>query len=230
MRTTEEIYNALLSDFAQVSGAAAAEGGDLSLRLKAVAAEIFSLEAQADFVARQCFPQTASGDYLDRHALLRGLQRGGKQTAGGTLRFYLTEAAEGDVIIPAGTECMTAAGTAFVTTEAGSIAAGTTYCSVAASAAEPGSGGNVAAATITYIRLAPTGVAGVTNAAAFSGGTDGEDDEALRARLLSSYRLLPNGANAAYYESKVLNLENVQAVTVLPKNRGTGTVDVVFAT
>lgn len=230
MRTTEEIYNALIADFAEYSGAAAAEGGDLSLRLKAVAAEIFSLEAQADFVSRQCFPQTATGEYLDRHALLRGLQRGGRQTAVGALRFYLTEAAAGDIEIPAGTECMTAVGTAFRTAEDGNIAAGTTYCTVAAEAVEPGSGGNVAAGAVTYIKLAPPGVAGVTNAAAFSGGTDGEDDEALRARVLRSYRLLPNGANAAYYESKVLNLENVQAVTVLPKNRGTGTVDVIFAT
>jgi len=229
MRTTEEIYQALLADFTADSGAAAAEGGDLSLRLRAVAAEMFSLEAQADFVARQSFPQTAVGEYLNRHAEVRGLQRGAAGTATGALRFTVTAAAAQDIPIPAGTECLTAAGTAFRTTEAGNIAAGTTYCSVAAEAAAPGSGGNVAAGTVTYFRLAPTGVAAVTNPAPFSGGTDGETDEALRERILRSYRLLPNGANAAYYESKVQNVEGVEAVTVLPKNRGIGTVDVIFS-
>ena len=230
MRTTEEIYRALVGSFTADSGAVVAEGGDLSLRLRAVAAEIFSLEAQADFLSRQCFPQTAAGEYLDRHAVLRGLERGSAQKARGTLRFYLEEAAAENVLIPVGTECMTAVGTAFRTTEAGSIAAGTTYCAVAAEALEAGSGGNAAPNSIVYMMHAPTGISGVVNDAAFSGGTDGEDDEALRSRVLSSYHKLPNGANAAYYESKVMDLDSVAAVTVLPRNRGVGTVDVVFAT
>ena len=230
MRTTEEIYSALTGSFAELSGASVVEGGDLSLRLKAVAAEIFSLEAQADFFSRQCFPQTAAGEYLDRHAALRGLTRGEAQKAQGTLHFYLDEAAEEAIGIPAGTVCMTAAGTAFATTEAGSIAPGTDYCTVAAEAASAGSGGNAAENSIVYMMHAPAGISGVVNMAAFSGGTDGESDEALRARVMSSYRTLPNGANAAYYESKVMDLDNVSAVTVLPRNRGVGTVDVIFAT
>lgn len=230
MRTIEEIYQALAADFVSAGGAALAEGGDLSLRLRAVAAEMFTLEAQADFVARQSFPQTATGEYLDRHALLRGLTRGAAQKASGTLRFYLDAAGEADVSVPAGTECMTAAGIAFVTTEDGTIAAGETWCDVAAEAVEPGSGGNVPAGTVVYMMLAPTAVSGVRNAAAFSGGTDGEEDSGLRARVLASYRTLPNGANAAYYESKVLELDNVEAVTVQPRARGVGTVDVTFAT
>lgn len=230
MRTTEEIYNAMVGSIAAESGAVVAEGGDLSLRLHAVAAEVFSLEAQADFLSRQCFPQTAVGAYLDRHAELRGLTRGGAQKARGALRFYLAQAAAEAVEIPAGTRCMTAAGAAFVTTAAGSIAAGTTYCSVAAEAVLAGSSANVPAGSIVYMMHAPAGVDGVTNDAAFSGGTDGESDAALRERVRRSYRLLPNGANAAYYESKVMNLEHVAAVSVLPCARGIGTVDVIFAT
>lgn len=230
MRTINEIYDALVTDLVSAGGVVPGEGGDMALRLRAVAAEIFTLEAQADFVARQSFPQTAVGEYLDGHAALRGLTRGAAQKAAGTLRFSLDAAAAGDVTIPAGTECMTAAGVSFVTTAVGTIAAGGTWCGVAAEASEAGSGGNVPAGTIVYMKLAPTAVSAVTNAGAFTGGTDGEDDEALRARVLQSYRTLPNGANAAYYESKVLGCDNVEAVTVLPKKRGVGTVDVVFAT
>lgn len=230
MRTVEEIYSALAADFVAAGGAALTEGGDMALRLRAVAAELLSLEAQADFVTRQCFPQTATGDCLDLHAELRGLERGAALCAGGALHFSLAGAAESDVSVPAGTVCMTAANLCFVTTEEGCIAAGTLSCSVAAEAVDAGSGGNVPAGSISYMKLAPTGVSAVTNDAAFTGGADDEDDDSLRARVIASYRTLPNGANAAYYRNRVLNEDNVAAVTVLPRNRGIGTVDVYFAT
>ena len=230
MRTMDEIYNALAAKLTADSGAAVTEGGDFSLRLRAVAAELFSLEAQGDFLARQSFPQTAVGEYLDRHAQLRGLTRGSARKAKGTLRFYLTETAAQAITIPAGTRCMTAAGAAFVTVEPGSIAAGTLACTVAAEADGAGSGGNVAPESIVYMMQPPVGVSGVMNDTAFAGGNDGEDDEALRARVLASYRTLPNGANAAYYETKVMDLDAVAAVSVLPRKRGIGTVDVIFAT
>lgn len=229
MRTTEEIYTALVGQLAQLSGTAIAEGGDMSLRLRAVAEEMFTLEAQADFVARQCFPQTAVGEFLDRHAQLRALERGGARKAGGALRFYVEKPAAGELNIPVGTECRNAAGTAFVTTQAASIAAGATECVAAAEALEAGSGGNVPARAVTCMVLAPQGVAGVVNDSAFSGGSDGEDDDSLRRRILASYRLLPNGANKAYYESRVLNQTGVAAVEVTPRARGIGTVDIVFA-
>ena len=230
MRTTDEIYNALVSSFSAFGGAAVTAGGDLSLRLRAVAAEIFSLEAQADYLSRQCFPQTAAGDSLDRHAALRGISRGAAHKAQGALRFAVNGSAAADVLIPRGTVCMTAAGTAFLTTEDGSIAAGTSACTVAAEAAEAGAGGNAGAGSIVYMMHAPTGVSSVGNPAAFSGGSDTESDDALRERVLNSYRRLPNGANVAYYETKVMDFDNVAAVTVLPRNRGIGTVDVIFAT
>lgn len=230
MRTVDEIYGDLTRALAAAGGAVSAQGGDMALRLRAVAAELFSLEAQAEFVARQSFPQTALGEYLDYHAALRGLVRGGALPAAGTLRFYLDAAAGEDTPVPAGTECLNAAGAAFRTLEAGVIPAGSLYADIPAEAVEAGSGGNVPSGSVVYLRLAPTGVTGVTNPAAFAGGTDGEGDEALRERVLSSYRSLPNGANAAYYENKVRSLEGVAAVTVLPRSRGLGTVDVVFST
>lgn len=229
MRTIETIYYALTENLARSSGAAITEGGDMSLRLRAVAAELFSLEAQADFVTRQSFPQTAEGTYLDCHAELRGLVRGSACKAAGQLRFYLDGTAASTLVVPSGTECRTAAGTAFVTTETGVITAGNSQCTVAAEAAIPGSGGNVPAEAVSFVILPPAGVAGVVNDAAFSGGSDGESDENLRSRILSSYRRLPNGANAAYYENKVLEYPGAAAAEVLPRNRGIGTVDVIFA-
>ena len=230
MRTTEEIYEAMTETLAERWGRAVTPGGDLSLRLYAVAAELYSLEAQAEFTERQSFPQTAAGEYLDRHALLRGLSRKEGVCASGVLRF-VTDAPRGYALsIPAGTQCRTAAGTAFRTTQVGVIPAGQTECLVAAEAVLPGSGGCVPAGAVCMIVLPPVGVTGVDNPADFSGGCDVESDGALRERVLGSYRSLPNGANAAYYVSRVRDLPGVAEVVVLPKNRGIGTVDIVFST
>ena len=71
--SVEEIYQGMMADFARRTGLEASGAGDLAVRMYAVAAELYSLQVQSDWVARQCFPQTATGEYLDRHAALRGL-------------------------------------------------------------------------------------------------------------------------------------------------------------
>ena len=230
MRSIEEIYDSLAGRFSELSGTALIEGGDMSLRLWALAGEIYTLEAQADFVARQSFPQTATGEYLDKHAGIRALSRAAAEKAAGTLRFYLDEARDAEIEVPEGVVCMSAAETQFVTTDSGTIKAGDVWCDVRAEAVEAGSGGNIPIGSVRYCALAPAGVTGVTNPVAFSGGRDAESDNALRQRVLSSYHSLPNGANRAYFESKVLEDSAAVAVAVLPKKRGTGTVDVYFAT
>ena len=78
--------------------------------------------------------------------------------------------------------------------------------------------------------VAPVGVSRCTNPAAFFGGVDEEDDEALRARVLESFKRMPNGANTAFYQQGALSFPEVAAAAVLPRNRGRGTVDVVVST
>lgn len=229
MKTTDEIYEEMRAAYAEKTGLAVNDGGDMALRLYAVASQLYCLWVQADYLSRQAFPQTAEGEYLDRHAGMRGLERGEAEKAVGTLRFCLNTAAAADVPVPAGTACMTAAAVEFVTTAAGTIKAGAVTCDVAAQAAAAGAAGNVPAESVLYMERAPSGVAEVYNPAAFSGGADAENDESLRARVMASYRKLPNGANAAYYEARALDTGGVAAVSVLPKRRGVGTVDVVIA-
>ncbi len=230
MRTIQEIYDELGADFTARSGVELVSGGDMSLRLWAVAAEVYSLEAQAEFVSRQCFPQTASGGYLDMHAGVRGLSRGEAKRAAGKLRFYTDEARASDTAVAAGVRCLSVDESEFVTTGTGLIPAGELWCDVEAEAVNAGARGNAAAGEICYLVLPPVGISGVRNMSGFTGGSDAESDEALRARVLGSYRTLPNGANAAYYEAKVMQLPGVRAVTVQPKKRGLGTVDICFAT
>ena len=229
MRTTEEIYQELAADFQGKTGLSAAGCSDLAVRLYAVAAQLYGLYVQAEWTRRQCFPQTAEGDELDKHAWLRGVSRREAESAVGTVRFFLDGERQNQTVIPAGTVCMTSGGVRFETTHAVTVEAGQTEADVTVKAVQSGAAGNVAANTVVYMAVAPLGSTACTNPEAISGGQDEESDENLRERVLETYRRLANGANSAFYQQTALAFDGVAAVTVLPRNRGVGTVDLIVA-
>jgi uncharacterized phage protein gp47/JayE len=125
---------------------------------------------------------------------------------------------------------MTAGLVRFETVQVGLLAAGERTVDVPVRAVVPGAAGNVAAGTIVSMAVAPMGIASCTNPVACAGGMDQETDEALRARVLETFKRLPNGANAAFYQQEALSFDEVAAAAVVPRPRGVGTVDVVVAT
>ena len=221
MKTTEEIYQSLLASFAQRAGFTPEADCDLAVRLYAAAAELQALGIQGEWVLDQSFPQTAGGAYLDYHAQMRGITRTAATKAAGTLRFSVERAAAADLTIAAGTVCMTAEEVRFQTTETVVLKAGELTADAPAEALEPGRSGNAAAGTIRILTACPVGI---------TGGSDQEDDESLRSRILESYQRLPNGANAAWYEQTAMSHDGVAAARAVGRARGIGTVDVYIAT
>lgn len=230
MKSIEEIYQTLLSDFEKRSGFTPEEGCDLAVRLWAAAAQIQALHIQADWVLDQSFPQTAQGIYLDRHGFLRGLQRLPAVKATGTLQFSVGLPPVADITIPAETVCMTEREIRFQTTAPAVLKAGEVTAEAPAEALEGGGGGNAAPGAVHILTACPMAVTACTNPAAFSGGRDQEDDESFRKRILESYQRLPNGANAAWYEQTAMNYGGIAAARAVGRPRGTGTVDVYVAT
>ena len=230
MKTTEEIYEAMLAAFAQRAGFTPEADCDLAVRMYAAAAELQALGIQADWVLDQSFPQTAQGVYLDYHAQMRGIARTAAAKAVGTIRFTVRQAPAADLTIESGTVCMTADEVRFQTTAAAVLTAGTLSADAPAEALEAGRTGNAAAGTITILTACPVGITGCTNPSAFTGGSDQEDDESLRSRILESYQRLPNGANAAWYEQTAMSHAGVAEARAVGKARGLGTVDVYIAT
>ena len=228
--TIDEIYGQMVEAFQKETGVTLAGDGDMAVRLYAVAAQIYALYVQADWVNRQCFPQTAQGEYLDKHAQLRGLERRAAVAAEGILRFETDQAPSTDLTIPAGTVCMTAGLVRFETTQEAVLQAGETMVETTAAAVEPGASGNVAAGTIRTMAVAPVGVSRCTNPEGFSGGLDEESDEELRERVLETFQRMPNGANAAFYEQSAMSFPQVAAAAVVSRPRGVGSVDVVVST
>ena len=229
MKSVDEIYQELLDAFAQRAGFVPENTCDLAVRLYAAAAQIQALNIQAEWVLDQSFPQTARGMYLDRHAAMRGLSRLPASKAAGTLRFSVDSPPALSVGIPAGTVCMTADERRFQTTGGVTLEVGKTYVDAPAEALEAGSGGNAVAGAVRFLTACPVAVTACVNPAAFSGGSDAEDDETLRERILESYRRLPNGANAAWYEQTAMSHDGVAAARAVGRARGIGTVDVYIA-
>ncbi len=229
MITLEEIYQGLAAQFQAQTGQSAGGNSELAVRFYAVAAQLYSLYVQAEWTRRQCFPQTAQGEELDKHAKLRGVTRRMAAPAAGTVRFYVDRAGETATEVPRGTVCMTAGGLRFTTDTDGAVAPGELFCEVAVTAVEAGTAGNVGQGTIVYMALPPAGIVACANPEPLAGGREQEEDEALRERVLATFTRLANGANNAFYHQAAMSFDGVAAVTVLPRNRGVGTVDVVPA-
>lgn len=226
MKTVDEIYQELLADYSDRAGYTPSDSCDLAIRLYAAAAQLQALNIQADWVLDQSFPQTAQGEFLEYHAAMRGLTRTGAAKATGMLRFSVSSAAAADLTVESGTVCMTEDEVKFATTENALLCAGDLSVDVSAEALQAGASGNVAANMVNFMTSCPIGITACTNPSAFSGGCDAEDDETLRARILESYRRLPNGANAAYYEKTAMSHNGVAAAKAIGRARGIGTVDV----
>ena len=230
MEELRTIYERMRAAFAEETGFVPNEGCDMMVRLYALAAEVQSLLAQADWVLDQSFPQTAQGKYLDYHAETRALTRLPAAKAAGVLRFSAPSAAVTDYEIEAGSVAMTTGGVRFETTEKATLQKGETYVDVPARAVEAGANGNAIAGAVHVMAVYPVGITRCENPEAFSGGSDEESDEKLRERVLESYRRLPNGANAAFYEQEALRFPNVAAAKAVGRARGIGTVDVYVST
>ena len=230
MEELRTIYERMRGTFAEEAGFTPNDGCDMMVRLYALAAEVQALLAQADWVLDQSFPQTAQGQYLDYHAQTRGLTRLAAARAKGVLRFSSSGAAAADYPIERGSVVMTSGGARFETTEAAVLQKGESYVDVPARAVEAGAAGNAVAGAVHIMAAYPVGVARCVNPEAFAGGSDEESDESLRERILASFRRLPNGANAAFYEQEAMRFPNVAAAKAVGRARGIGTVDVYVST
>ncbi len=197
--TYDDILSAMKSAFFEKLGRNVDAFSDLSARFECVASELYSLFCRSEFVLKQSFPQLATGEYLDYHAELFGLQRKSASRAEGTLTFSVNEFSQSDIVIPEGCICSVKGEPyiQFVTAEEGVIPAGGLSCSVNALACENGMKYNAPSGSVTVMVNPPLYVSGVTNPNAFSGGYDEESDSSLRSRLFDACSVIPTGYSAA---------------------------------
>lgn len=231
MDSYDEILARMKDNYAQLAGFEVPELSDIDIRLKVLASEVYNNQVNIEFIKRQMFPTTATGEYLDLHAEDRGLSRKESVKATGKIKFFVPAQLSTDLDIPKGTYVATSGSQSyrFITNEDAVITAGSLSVSVPATAEKGGTASNILANCADVLITAVPGISKVNNPKAFTGGTDVESDEELRSRILDTYISISNGTNTAYYKKLALSVAGVTGVCVVPRVRGTGTVDVYIA-
>lgn len=228
METYEEIFEKMKNKYTELSGSNVNDDSDLGIRMKVLAGEVFSLQNNIVWLKQQMFAQTAVGKQLEYIALERGINRKTSVCSTGTLKFSRDTALGYDIEIPSGTICSTIGVNPIrvKTTSDAVLSAGQLSVTVAAQSEEGGMSKNTNANTITVMVTPPAGINSVINEEAFTGGADAETDEELRSRIIDSYKNISNGTNCAFYKDQVLKYDGIYSASVIPKERGVGTVDI----
>ena len=217
--TYDEILERMNNKFYELSGYEADRVSDIGIRIRLLAGEIFSLTSDIDWLKKQMFPNTASGEQLELHAQQRGLSRKKGDKATGQIMFKLDMPLEYEVTVPKGTVCTTYDGALnFVIAQDATIIRGGNFVMAEAEAENSGTQYNVPPKAITTVVTYFSVGISIQNSSAFSGGTNDETDEQLRKRIMYSMQNIPNGANSEYYISLAKSVEGIQSATVLPDN------------
>lgn len=228
MSSYEEILSRMVKKYEELSGGTVHEQSDIMLRLSVLSGELYNSYVASEFIKRQMFVSTATGEYLDKHALSRGLFRKEAEKASGEVTFSVDIASDADIVIDKGTVVSTSGENVvqYMTDSAVTLYAGNTSVKAKVTAVEGGGKYNVIANTVTVLVTPPSGITAVTNEVSIHGGTDAETDEELRERVLSSYRDISNGTNAVYYQRLAESVSGVHSASVVSKLRGEGTINV----
>jgi len=176
------------------------------------------------------FPRSAFGEWLDYHGQMRGLTRRPATQAAGELT--ITGAA--GTAIPAGSQFSTAAvddvPSVFYETMAAVEIPGSGTVDVPIRCVEAGTVGNTKAGTVILKAAKISGITAVTNPEAVSGGTEEEDDESLRTRImeLDAAKSVSFVGSVADYKRWSKEVAGVGEATVIPAQDDSGLVTVVI--
>lgn len=194
------------------------EGSEIRNLLEAVAVDNYILMEEENELTRMGFIDTAEGEYLDKHGLnpFINLPRDFGQEASGFVTFTIPSAVTDEITIAEGTILVNDDGLEFATDNEGLIVVGETNCEVACSCLTTGTDGNTGANTITIIDDDYINIDGlsVNNSEAFTGGTDYEEDDEYRERLLAYVRQDDFGS-IRYYINLCESIENVHDVLLV---------------
>ena len=209
---TQDFLQKMQQRYEELTGIPADEASDIGVRLRILAEQLELLYQQLEEEKKQAFAQTATGLALEQHAQQKGLQRRKAIAAQGEVIFSRTAAADEPIVIPQGVFLTVPSGSIrYVTVQPVTLQAGQTQVKSVVRCQTAGKSGNVAAGSLTVMVTPVQGIAAVYNEQAILSGEDAEGDEALRQRLLDSFRQVSNGTNQAfYYDRAILSGEDAE--------------------
>lgn len=192
----------------------------------AIAAVVHDLHGHIAYGVIQLLPTDCDETQLAKWGQMLTIPR--KQPTASTGNYVFT--GTNTTVIPEGTVIQVAGNVRYATTAEGTISAGT--ATVAVEAEEVGLEGNTDGATPGALVSPISGIqtAGVFDGDGAAGGTDLEELEVWRERVLVRLRTTPRGGTSDDYEvwARETPGVTVRDVFVTPLRSGAGTVDVAF--
>lgn len=178
-----------------------------------------------DWIAKQAVPYTATGEFLEAWAGLKGVTRKAATQAAGQVTFSGTTG----VLIPAGTPMVRGDGVAYTSTADATVGGGGSVAVPATANADTsgqtGAFGNCVAGTSVSLGTAIAGVQSTGSVSVeFTGGADLETDDSLRSRMLAAYQQVPQGGAMTDYIQWATAVPGVTRAWCTPNGAGAGTV------
>jgi phage-related baseplate assembly protein len=229
VNTDATYYESLLIDaYQQITGRTLypADPERLLINLQTYATTLLAIAINE--TAKQNLLAYATGNNLDKLAEFYGVKRLQAQPAQTTLRFYLDQPLNFDVVIPAGTRTTPDNNIFFATLQEAKIPAGSVSVDVLASCNIAGSVGNgFSIGQINKLVDALPYITKVENITTSMYGTDTEDDDRFRERIrLSIERFSNAGSRQAYIYHTLSAHQDIEDVEVYSPNPGQ--VKVIF--
>ena len=183
-KDTETIVSDILARYETAAGITLYPGDPVRLFLETIAYVISYQRSLIDFTGKMNLLAYAKGDYLDHLGVFVGVTRLAAAAAVCTVRFTLSAAQSGSVIIPAGTRISAGGSIYFAVDASTEIPAGSTSADIAVTCTETGTSGNGLLAGQINVLVDPLPLMqSVSNITASGGGTDTESDDNLRERI-----------------------------------------------
>lgn len=184
MATQAEISSQIRAALALVEPDLDTNVGSTMRKIIDVFSEVVAERDMDSYVAEYAYDiDSKSGADLDEMLRLFGFSRYPARRAVGELTFGRSTSSNVPVSIPAGTIAVAESGVLAMSAVGAVLTPGDLQITVPAYASEPGTSGNVPAGSYLVLRNPVPGITAVNNLAAFTGGTDIEDDESFRERF-----------------------------------------------
>lgn len=195
------------------------EGSEIRNLLESIAVDLYDLLEDNYEATKIAFISTAYGEWLDLHGANPqiNMARDTGSEAVGLVTFTIPDVREVDIIIPEETILVCEENDLEYTTDSEAvIVAGETSVDIYCTCITVGEDGNCSANTITMIDDENVDdTVEVTNPEAFSEGSDYEEDEDYRERLLDAIKI-DNFGSIGYYQELGNNIEGVHDILLVP--------------
>lgn len=195
------------------------EGSEIRNLLEAIAVDLYYMMEEQNELSLISFIDTAEGEWLDKHGanpFIKLLRDTGMESTGYVV-FTIPNASTQDIVIPEETVLVSEeTGLEFATEGEAIIPVGDTNVTVSAICLTTGADGNAEPNTITMIDddFIEIPELSVNNPSSFTGGTDYEEDDEYRERLLSYVRQDDFGS-IGYYTNLGDEVEGVHDVYLI---------------